>query len=258
MNLPIEPAKVTPFMIEEFAFHMMEEGSKAGAVNARLRAVRALFNFLFKKRLIPENPVADLKLLKNIKGDIIPFSKDQLQRLFNQADRRTFTGLRNYVMMMVMLDTGVRVKELCQIDMVDVLWDDNSIVIRHPKNGYVRRVPISEETIKALEQYVNHRGQNIGNNALFVTLDDKRISKRQVQNFLSQYGKGASITDVRCSPHTFRHTFAKMALQGGANMFELQQILGHSSLEMVRVYVHLFSNEIGRSHRGFSPVKQLK
>ncbi len=259
MDVPLLPSEVTPFIIEEFCFYMLEEkGAKAGAVNTRLRAVRALFNFLFKKRLIPENPVSDLSLLKDVKGDIIPFTKDHILRLFKQADRRTFTGLRNFVIMMIMVNTGIRLSELANINMVDVLWDDKSIVVRHSKNGMVRRVPISKETSKSLEEYVKHRGQLIGNNALFVTVDDKRISTRQIQNFINDYGKAASINDVRCSPHTFRHTFDKMALQGGSNMFELQHILGHNSLEMVRVYVHLFSNEVGRSHVGFSPTNQLK
>ncbi|MCQ6282887.1 site-specific integrase, partial [Bacillus sp. EB600] len=84
-----------------------------------------------------------------------------------------------------------------------------------------------------------------------------RLSKKQVQNRISHYGLKARLEGVRCSPHTFRHTFAKMCVQSGANVFELQQILGHSSLEMVRNYVNLFSSEIKESHNKFSPLKGL-
>ena len=57
--------------------------------------------------------------------------------------------------------------------------------------------------------------------------------------------------------HTFRHTFAKMSVRNGANLFDLQKILGHTTLDMVRVYVNLFSNEVAEAHRKFSPIENL-
>ncbi len=59
----------------------------------------------------------------------------------------------------------------------------------------------------------------------------------------------ANIKDVRCSPHTFRHTFAKLSVQNGAGIFELQQILGHTTMDMVRTYVNLFSNDVKEKHK---------
>lgn len=68
----------------------------------------------------------------------------------------------------------------------------------------------------------------------------------------------AKIKNVRCSPHTFRHTFAKLSVQQGANIFELQTILGHTSMEVVKIYVNLFGNDVRESHKNFSPLKTLK
>lgn len=92
---------------------------------------------------------------------------------------------------------------------------------------------------------------------LFITQDDMKMSRKNVQDRIRKYGRMAGITNVRNSPHTFRHTFAKMAVQNGANIFELQKILGHKTLDMVRVYVNLFSRDVARAHAKFSPVENL-
>ncbi|MEH7653450.1 site-specific integrase [Bacillus safensis] len=69
--------------------------------------------------------------------------------------------------------------------------------------------------------------------------------------------KQADIKGIRCSCHTFRHTFAKLSVKNGAGIFELQQILGHTSIEMVRVYVNLFSEDVMDKHKSFSPLIKL-
>ena len=74
---------------------------------------------------------------------------------------------------------------------------------------------------------------------------------------LRRYGQKASITGVRCSPHTFRHTFAKNYLMNGGDIFSLQKILGHSSLASVRVYLNLFATDVKKQHLRFSPVDNL-
>ena len=74
---------------------------------------------------------------------------------------------------------------------------------------------------------------------------------------LTRLGRRASISGIRCSPHTFRHTFAKQYLMQGGDVFSLQRILGHNSLEVVKVYVNLASSEITELHNRFSPVDNM-
>src|SRR5690625_6910135 len=83
------------------------------------------------------------------------------------------------------------------------------------------------------------------------------MSRKAVQDRIAKYGRMANITNVRCSPHTFRHTFAKMSIRNGADVFALQKILGHQTLDMVRTYVNLFSTEVAEAHRKFSPMENL-
>ncbi len=158
--------------------------------------------------------------------------------------------------MMLLLETGVRVNELVGIKTTDIIWEQKVIRIRNTKGGFERFVPIQDKMINQLKKYIAVRG-SVDTDYLFITRDDTPLSKKQVQDRIKEYGKKAGIKNVRCSPHTFRHTFAKLCVLNGANAFQLQAILGHTSLEMTKVYVNLFSNEVQQGHVKFSPINSL-
>jgi integrase/recombinase XerD len=91
------------------------------------------------------------------------------------------------------------------------------------------------------------------------TLSLNKEEKIMAKNRVTFYGKQAWIKGVRCSFHTFRHTFSKLSVKNGsAGIFDLQQILGHTSMEMVRVYVNLFNDDVLDKHKSFSPLVNLK
>lgn len=93
---------------------------------------------------------------------------------------------------------------------------------------------------------------------LFLTRDGRSLSPKTVWQMIRDCGERAGITGVRCSPHTFRHTFAKSFLLNGGDLFTLQKILGHSSLEVVRMYVNLASDDVQVQRRRYSPVDTMR
>jgi integrase/recombinase XerD len=90
-----------------------------------------------------------------------------------------------------------------------------------------------------------------------VTIEYRPVTKRTIQENIKTYGKMAQITGVRVSPPTFRHTMAKFYIINGGDIFTLQQILGHSTLDMVRYYVELFGTDIKEQHKKYSPVENM-
>ncbi len=256
-DLPTHPSKITLKTIKEnVIYYMMETlNRKESSINTRLRAIRAFFNFLYKEGMIAENPVKDLALIKQKKEVIETFSREQLRDVFRQPSQATFTGFRDYTIMLLMIETGVRARELCGITVKDIRWDDNQI--RIDGKGYKERlVPIQATVKRQLRKWLAVRGELVTPN-LFVTIDNTPITIRQLQERIAKYGRMANVKGVRCSPHTFRHTFAKMSVQNGADVFSLQKVLGHTSLEMVRNYVNLFSTDVYDAHKRFSPVEKL-
>ncbi|MGM7724367.1 tyrosine-type recombinase/integrase [Metabacillus sp. Hm71] len=236
--------------------YMKEKGLQTVSINTRLRAIRAFFNFLHREKYIKDNPLNDIKLLKDRRKVVETFTKEQLQKLFNQPNLRSFVGVRDYTFMLLLLETGVRVSELQGVCVQDILWNESKLHIRNTKTYKERLVPIQLKMKNQLQKYIQIRGV-METDSLFVTLDGEPMSKRQFQNRVTYYGKQADMNSVRCSCHTFRHTFAKLSVKNGAGIFELQQILGHTSMEMVRVYVNLFSDDVMDKHKTFSPLINL-
>lgn len=236
-------------------YREQEHKVKHATINATLRALRAFLNWAKDNRVISENPMDEIVISEAKPREIETFSREQIYQILSQPDPKLFVGLRDLAIMVLMLDTGIRVRELCDIKVDDIRWEDGQILI-HGKNGEDRLVPIEEKTKRLLKQYVKARGYSEVD-WLFITVDDRKMSRDSVRDRIEKYGRMANITNVRCSPHTFRHTFAKHSVQNGANVFDLQQILGHKTLEMSRRYVNLFSQDIKQAHRRFSPINNL-
>jgi integrase/recombinase XerD len=255
----LKPYNVTENLIEENIIRYMRKykGAKIVSINTRLRALRSFFNFLYKKKHIKSNPMANVSLLKDRKHIIPTFSKEQLNKLFNQPNLSTFTGVRDYTIMLLFLETGIRVNEMAGLSLADIQWEDSLLRIRNAKTYRERLVPIQSEMKKQLKKYISIRGV-VDSDVLFITMDGTPLLRRSIQQRVGIYGAKAKIKGVRCSPHTFRHTFAKLSVQQGANIFELQTILGHTSMEIVKTYVNLFGNDVRERHKAFSPLKVLE
>jgi len=93
--------------------------------------------------------------------------------------------------------------------------------------------------------------------SLFLNENGLPLTRSGVQQMLRRLGRAVGLTGARCSPHTFRHTFAKNYLLNGGDIFSLQKILGHSSLASVRVYLNLLNGDVKAQHQKFSPVDNL-
>lgn len=240
---------------ENIILHLMDEGLKETSINCILRAIRAMFNFLVKEGHLIQSPMRKMSLIRQKKTIINTFTTNQIHLLLAQPDQKTFIGVRDYTVLALFLETGVRVRELVDIKLGDINWTDGVIKI-DGKNNRQRLVPFQSTMKKQLTKYTQLRGK-LEHDLLFVTIDNTPITIRQIQEQISHYGRKAGIEGVRCSPHTLRHTFAKMSVQNKANIFALQAVLGHANLDQVRTYVNLFSNEVRDDHRKFSPLEKL-
>lgn len=236
---------------------MQAQGIKPVSINTRLRAVRAFFNFLYKQKYIKRNPMQQVQLLRHRKEVIETLTVDQINKLLNACDLRTFVGVRDYTIILTFVETGVRANELVGINVDDINFSSGFIRIRNAKSYRERLVPIQKKMKEQLKKYLAVRGQ-LDTDSLFVTLDSNPLSKRQMQSRISYYGDMANIKGVRVSCHTLRHTFAKLCVVNGANVFQLQAILGHTTLDMTKTYVNLFSSDVAEGHKQFSPLQNIR
>jgi len=161
-------------------------------------------------------------------------------------------------MMLALLDTGVRVSELCGLRLDDVDLSNGYLKVMG-KGQKERYVPTGLKLIKALLKYkISHRPKANGPGSLFFLCRDGRpITKARVQKIVRRYGERAGIK-TRPSPHTFRSTKAVLYLRNGGDPFSLQKMLGHSSLVMTRRYSNLADSDVRRQHLAYGVADKLK
>lgn len=224
-------------------------------INKLIRGWRAFFNWLYTEGYVDNNPFKGVGTVKAEKRIIETFSNAQIKALLDAPNRVTFTGYRDYVLMLTLLDTGIRVSEIAGLRVTDIDWCDRTLKV-YGKGRKERMVPFSRTLEKHLREYTEMRGI-IETDRLFVNIDNAPFQVRGIQQAIQLYGQSARIKGVRVSPHTFRHTFAKMYIMNGGDSFSLQKILGHTSLEIVRMYVNLFGTDVAKQHAKFSPLERL-
>ncbi|MBU8909004.1 tyrosine-type recombinase/integrase [Desertibacillus haloalkaliphilus] len=228
---------------------------KVTTINTRLRALRAFYNYLYKDNLIDNNPMKNIKLLRDRQKTIETLDNKEIELLVKTIRKqKTFIGFRDETILLVFLDTGVRLSELVGIEVDDVR--DNKIIIRRTKNLFERVVYLSDTTKEQLKRYITIRG-NVETNKLFINHDENELKPHSIQTRFYKYGNEANITK-RVSPHTFRHTMAKRMIMAGVDAFTLMTILGHSDMTITKRYVNLWGPDIEQKHKQYGALKGLK
>ena len=227
-------------------------------INCYLRSISAFWSWLFKEGFIDSNPFARVKIPKAPTKVITPFTEEQIQGLLQVIDTSSVVSFRNYAIILMLLDTGMRLGELIGLKQNDVDLRNRTLKV-FGKGAKERRLPIGRRLLAALWKYQLYRPQPaIGLiNNFFLNRDGRPLSKNRVETIIKNLGRKAGLQGVRCSPHTFRHTFCIQFLRNGANLFTLQQMTGHSSLEVLRGYVALAESDLKVAHQKFSPVDNL-
>jgi len=230
------------------------------SINCYLRAIRTFWSWLVFEEMIDVNPFDKIRIPKPPKRVIVPFTDEQLRALLATIDTHSASGFRNWTIMLTLLDTGLRVTELCNLKLEDTNLNERSLKVLG-KGNKERVVPIGGTAQRAIAKYVNrYRPKPINQlkDYLFLTSRGEQLTTNRIEVIIKQYANRAGINGVRCSPHTFRHTFAISYLRNGGDVFSLQRILGHSTLDMVRNYIALTQSDLQAAHLKCSPVDNLK
>ncbi|MFX4300900.1 tyrosine-type recombinase/integrase [Alicyclobacillus tolerans] len=227
--------EVTPHHFRQYITTMLDERKiSPRTVNIRLTALKAIFNRLHREGVLKENPVSQIRKLKTDEKSLPLMSEEQIKRLFAVIDRTTFAGNRDYVAMLVMLKEGLRNNEVMQLEIGDVDFDNNVILLpgSKNKNRKTRAVPMSSKVKTEIRTLIEETQTYFANvkyvftNQFGVQLKDDYLRKR-----MHLYERKAGIAgQCQCSPHVLRHVFATRFAKLNGNLRALQQILGHGDI----------------------------
>lgn len=267
-GLPTSLGLIEKHHIRAFIRHMQTEaktpyGGKSLSpftIQGYVRSLKSFFSWLVREEYLKSNIMTSIPIPKAPSKIVNTFSSEQLKKLITICQVSDNHSCRNLCIILLMLDSGIRVSELVNINLNDINLPEGYIKIRIAKGGKERLVPVGSITLKVLWKYINQtRSKPLTDriDKVFLNPNGLPLTKNGIQQMLRRYGQRAGISGVRCSPHTFRHTFAKNYLLNGGDIFSLQSILGHSSLSSVRVYLNLFAVDIKKQHQRFSPVDTM-
>jgi len=224
----------------------LKETLAPGSVNYYLRGLRAFVNHLQLN--------VSVTMVKETKKQIIPFSEAQIRKFFQVINKNTFVGVRDDTLFNLLFDTGVRVSEATGICKEDIVGANIKVLGKGQKE---RIVPVGSHTLSKLQGYLEQVDDLPEDVPIFISENNVPLNRHTVNDRIRLYAKKAKIKGVRPSCHTFRHTFARAYLLNGGDMYTLQRILGHETLDMVRQYVFLFTSDIEAMHKKYSPGDSL-
>lgn len=247
---------VTPNLIRLSFEDMSGRGVSRNTIARTYGGLRCFFGFLSRERMIPQNPFQLVEKPRMEKKLVKPLSMDQARLLLAAIKTKRWTDHNLRTIMVLVLDTGLRVSEVTSLRRDQV--DFHAGVLRvMGKGAKEREVPFGVTAKQALWSYIARRGEIPGQDLLFVNRYGGKLCRYWVEKSLRNLGRAVGIEGVRVSPHTLRHTFATQYIKNGGDAFSLQKILGHSTLDMVRVYVGLADTDVAQLHRRFSPMDRI-
>lgn len=229
-------------------------------INVRLRTLRCFLKFLFDEGYKKENFAAKIKLMKTDKDTIKIMTTEQIQALLNVIDIKNYTGYRDYTLIFLLIDSGMRIQEACSLtyDQIDFSTSVIYLQASSVKTRTGRHIPISPKVSKLLFNLVEENKKAFNVKEVFLSVYGTPFLKTSFRKRINAYKTKAGIEGCRVSPHSFRHFFAKNYILGGGDAFTLQRILGHADMQMIRKYINMGEIEVKMQHNRFSPVQQFK
>ncbi len=239
--------------LKEAVLSHFSQKVKPATYNIRLTYLKAFFAWCVREGLLEENPLEGFKRRKD-GGRVVSLDPETLRRLLALPDTSTFAGLRDYCLMLLTLDTGIRPKEAFSLLPGDLNLRalEVRVLPEAAKTRAGRTLFISPATAEALRRLLQARHPSWPDSTpVFCTAEGRPMNRHAWAERMEAYSERLG---VKVRPYDLRHAFAVNFLKGGGHAFALQKLLGHSDLSMTRRYVALTQEDLRAEHARASPL----
>lgn len=243
-------------IITEFLLLLQDLGISANSRSRYLSAIRGLHNYLLANGDTVSDPTETIEMPKS--GRKLPdtLSINDINKILEQIDISTPSGIRDRAMIETLYACGLRVSELLNIKIRDILFDSEIIRV-FGKGSKERIVPIGRSALEYINLYniqVRHLFVKISKttDSLFLNQRGTKLSRMGIWKIINKYVTLAGI-ETEVHPHTFRHSFATHLLEGGADLRAVQEMLGHSDISTTQIYTHIDRDFLKEVHKTFHP-----
>ena len=248
--------EVTPEVVQRYLGWMQDERYRRNSVTRAIASLKVFHRFMLQEKLSTGDPTALLKFPRL--GRQLPhiLSSTEVERLLMQPKVETPIGLRDRAILELLYASGLRVTELVTLKRAAINWDGGWVRVLG-KGSRERVVPAGKHALAWLKRYLGDvrpqwAGRGVDRDDVFLSQKGGRLSRVRVWMLVRAYARLAGITRT-LSPHTLRHCFATHLLEGGANLRDVQEMLGHASLATTQIYTHVDRRRLAEVYRKFHP-----
>lgn len=233
-------------VIDEFIIYLSQNTFENTSIQRKISSISLYLKFLKLEKLIDENPSEFL--IRPRTGSRLPLylTVEEIERFIDSFDEQKACGIRDRALFELMYSCGLRVSEICDLNIDDVFIDEKLVKVTG-KGDKQRLIPMGARAIKGINDYLEKgRPQlvkSIRQNALFLNFRGERITRKGIWKNLKQ---NMQLLGIRkeVTVHTLRHSFATHLVQNGADIRYVQSFLGHKSINTTEIYAHLDMHHI--------------
>lgn len=269
---PLDPVVHRPVDIREFLRYvqtaeqrwasrgnaMSDQPVSDSTLHAYYRTLRVFYNWLVEQEYMEVSPLAKVRPPKVRREQPDPFTHEELQRISTvlRTSGDDPLALRDRAIVAVLLDVGLRASEVAGIRTEHLDVTSGRLWIDRGKGNKARETRLGAAARRPVRRYWLRYRRTLSDGAFFLANDGEPLTGQGIHFITTKVGRKAAV--YPCNPHRFRHTAAIEAIRAGMGLLELQTILGHSSLDMVRRYAKIAETDLAAASRDHSPLDKLK
>ena len=254
-----DPPKLINFATREDIVNyekQLQPYMKVSSIKRKVSTIKGLYKFLLREGDVQKNPAASITLPKVDQKLPDVLSIEKICRLLDIMPDTTPASLRDKAIMEVLYGCGLRVSELCGLNLEDCVISEGFLMV-HGKGGKDRISPISGSAAKTLVDYIENarpaleRNAKRASSAVFLNVKGSRLSRQSVHTIVKNCGEAIQVKNLH--PHTLRHSYATHMLEGGADLRVIQDILGHADIATTQIYTHVSNTHIKEEYLAAHP-----
>ena len=241
-------------ILKKYFRYLSQSKISPTSIKRKYSSLSSYFSYLMDRKIIKKNPLNGIYTpkIKTKLPEILSY--DEIKMIFRKSENtdNELLGLRDRCILELLYSCGLRVSELCELQLNNIQFDSN--VIRFFGKGNKERIiPLTINAKEQLETYLYQSRHILVNRKssdqkyVFLSNNGKRLTRAAIWQSIKKYVNAAGISK-NVSPHTFRHSFATHLIDGEANIIEVQALLGHSDISQTELYIHLSRNSINKEY----------
>jgi len=232
-------------MLNGFIDHLKEQGKSNATVSRSIASIKSVYNYLLANKLTAKDPSLNIATVKVDHKAPEILTNEEVELILAQPNGNDDKSIRDKAMLELLYATGMRVSELIGLNINDVNLDTK--LVRCKTGNKERYIPMYAKAINSVKKYLyDVRPFIVYNNedpALFVNMSGERMTRQGFWKIMKYYQKKANI-DKDITPHTIRHSFAANLLENGADIYAVQEMMGHADIVSTQVYSNLIKKNV--------------